>query len=185
MTIFESASKPKAMFQDWDPRYPEVVGSLLSILVHLPVGIEIEHVGSTAVPGCGGKGIIDLLAIYPDGALDETNASLLSLGLSRQGPEFARAWPETRPMYLGWYRYFGEPFMVYVHVVPLVSDEVRRFRDFRNLLRDSPDLVVEYCNLKRQILSAGILDTDEYAVRKRPFMRRALGSRHALKAEDA
>jgi GrpB-like predicted nucleotidyltransferase (UPF0157 family) len=185
VTIFQSASKPFAEYHEWDPRYPEVVRSLLSDLGQLPPGIAIEHVGSTAVPGCGGKGIIDLLALYPSSALEETKAWLLSLGISRQGPEFSRAWPESRPMYLGRYLFMGQPFMIYVHVLRHTSDEVRRFREFRDLLSSRPDLVAEYSRLKSQILSAGVTDTDEYAVRKRPFMHEALGARHALKGEDA
>ena len=33
---------------------------------HLP-SVWAEHVGSTAVPGCGGRGIIDLLIACPEG----------------------------------------------------------------------------------------------------------------------
>jgi GrpB-like predicted nucleotidyltransferase (UPF0157 family) len=185
VTIFQSASKPIAEYHDWNPRYAEVVRCLLSDLGPLPAGIAIEHVGSTAVPGCGGKGIIDLLALYPASALEETKTWLLALGLSRQGPEFSRAWPESRPMYLGWYRQMDQPFMIYIHVVRHTSDEARRFREFRDLLSSRPDLVAEYSRLKGQIVSAGVKDTDEYAVRKRPFMQEALGARHTLKGEDA
>jgi GrpB-like predicted nucleotidyltransferase (UPF0157 family) len=184
VTIFQGASKPIAEYHDWDPRYPEVVRCILSDLGQLPARTVIEHVGSTAVPGCGGKGIIDLLALYPDSALEETKAWLLSLGLSPQGPEFSRAWPASRPMYLGWYLFKSQPFMIYVHVVRQTSDEARRFREFRDLLSHRPDLVAEYCRRKIQILSDGVTDTDEYAVRKRPFMHEALGEKYALKPED-
>jgi GrpB-like predicted nucleotidyltransferase (UPF0157 family) len=185
VTIFQNASKSVAEYHDWDPRYPDVVRRLVSDLGPLPDGLAIEHVGSTAVPGCGGKGIIDLLALYSDGRPEETKTWLLSHGLSRQGPEFTRAWPESRPMYLGRYVFKGHAFVIYVHVVRHSSDEVRRFRQFRNLLGGRPDLVAEYSRVKREILSAGVRDTDEYAVRKRPFMREALGAGHALKREDA
>jgi GrpB-like predicted nucleotidyltransferase (UPF0157 family) len=89
MTIFKRASKPIAQYHEWDPRYAEVVRCLLSDLGPLPAGVAIEHVGSTAVPGCGGKGIIDLLALYLASAIEETKAWLLVLGLSRQGAEFS------------------------------------------------------------------------------------------------
>jgi GrpB-like predicted nucleotidyltransferase (UPF0157 family) len=185
VTIFESATKPNAEYSDWDPRYPVVVRALLSELGVLPDGVTIEHVGSTAIPGCGGKGVIDLLALYPDDTLEETKAWLLALGLSRQGPEFSRAWPASRPMYLGWYRHLDQPFLVYIHVVRRASDEVRRFRDFRDLLSRRPDLIAEYCRLKREILSTGVTDTDEYAVRKRPFVHKVLGAKHALEGDGA
>jgi GrpB-like predicted nucleotidyltransferase (UPF0157 family) len=176
LPIFQSAVKPAAEYHEWDPRYPEVFRALLADLGPLPVGVELEHVGSTAIRGCGGKGVIDLIALYPEGALEATKAWLLATGLSRQGREFTRAWPEARPMYLGWYQHQDQPFMVYVHVVSRESDEVRRFRAFRDLLASRPDLVAEYCRLKQQIVAAGVTDTDEYKILKRPFMHRALGA---------
>jgi GrpB-like predicted nucleotidyltransferase (UPF0157 family) len=176
MTIFQNARKPDAEYREWDPRYPEVFRALLLDVGPLPDGVDIEHVGSTAIRGCGGKGVVDLLALYPEGALEATKAWLLTLGLSRQGREFTRPWPETRPMYLGWYRYQDLPVMVYVHVVSRASDDVRRFRDFRDLLAGRPDLVAEYCSLKQRIVAAGVTDTDEYKILKRPFMHRALGA---------
>ena len=88
-------------------------------------------------------------------------------------------------MYLGRYRYLGEPFLIYVHVVAHSSDEVRRFREFRDLLRTTPGLVTEYCHVKREILAAGVTDTDEYAAQKRSFMRRALGASHAIRDDEA
>jgi GrpB-like predicted nucleotidyltransferase (UPF0157 family) len=184
VTIFQHASKPTAEYREWDPRYAEVVTALLSDLGPPPAGTAIEHVGSTAIPGCGGKGIIDLLALFPHDGLKETKTWLLSQGLSPQGPEFSRTWPESRPMYLAQYLFRGHPFLIYVHVVRRDSDEVRRFRQFRDLLRGRPELIAEYSSLKKQILAMGVRDTDEYAVQKRPFMRKALGAGHALKDED-
>jgi GrpB-like predicted nucleotidyltransferase (UPF0157 family) len=179
--IIHPGSKPSAGYHEWDPRYPEVVQSLVSALNPMPSFLMIEHVGSTAVPGCGGKRIIDLLALYEDSFLDEAKAFLLAIGFSRQGPEFSRAWPEERPMYLGSYRWRDEPFLVYIHVIHHTSDEVRRFRMFKDQLMHSPDLLAEYCACKRQIVMDGVTDTDDYAVRKRPFFHKALGSEYVLK----
>jgi GrpB-like predicted nucleotidyltransferase (UPF0157 family) len=183
--IFEPASKPLAGYREWDSLYPEVVRSLMPQLGQPRTDVTFEHVGSTAVAGCGGKGVIDLLALYLDGALDEAKSWLLSLGLVGQGTEFSRAWPESRPMYLGWYQYGGKQWLVYVHVVNSASDEVRRFRDFRDLLAGSAELIAEYCELKRSIVTSGVSDTDEYAARKRSFFRSALGARHGLMVADS
>jgi GrpB-like predicted nucleotidyltransferase (UPF0157 family) len=179
--LFEPASKPAAGYCEWDPRYPKVVRALIAQLVQSPENLTFEHVGSTAVAGCGGKGVIDLLALYVDDALEEAKAWLLSLGLSQQGAAFARPWSASRPMYLGWYHHGGEQWLVYVHVVCSSSDEVRRFRDFKELLSGNAELVAAYCQLKRNIVASGVTDTDEYAVQKRAFFRSALGSRHALR----
>jgi GrpB-like predicted nucleotidyltransferase (UPF0157 family) len=180
MEIFRPASKPTAAYHEWDPRYRVVVQSLVSQLEKLRSDVAFEHVGSTAVVGCGGKGVIDLLALYDGIAVDEVKAWLLGLGLGRQGTEFSRPWRESRPMYLGWYQFVGQEWLFYVHVVSASSDEVRRFRAFRDLLSRTPELVASYCSLKRSIIGLGVTDTDDYAVQKRDFFRTALGRQHEL-----
>jgi GrpB-like predicted nucleotidyltransferase (UPF0157 family) len=80
--------------------------------------------------------------------------------------------------------YAGEDWLIYVHVVHVSSDEVRRFRSFRKLLTDNPELVAQYCMLKRDIVASGITDTDDYAVQKRAFFRAALGAEHKLRDLD-
>ncbi|HEV8072880.1 MAG TPA: GrpB family protein, partial [Opitutaceae bacterium] len=61
------------------------------------------------------------------------------------------------------------------------SDEVRRFRTFKERLMQHPELVTQYCACKRQIVTERVMDTDDYAVRKRPFIHKALGHDYPLK----
>src|SRR5882757_1424526 len=56
--------KPAATYQEWDPRYPSIFRHFLSEISILPEFLSIDHIGSTSVPGCGGKPILDLLALY-------------------------------------------------------------------------------------------------------------------------
>ena len=48
-------------------------------------GLRVEHIGSTSVPGCAGKGIIDLMVLYPVGGLEHARQVLDSLGVSNAG----------------------------------------------------------------------------------------------------
>jgi hypothetical protein len=44
-----------------------------------------------------------------------------------------------------------------------------------------PELLTQYCAYKRQIVTEGVMNTDDYAVRKRPFIHQALGDDYMLK----
>ena len=62
----------QAVCQEYDRRAVEVAQRVaVSIRPHLP-GVTVEHIGSTSVPGCAGKGIVDLMLVYPEGQLAGT-----------------------------------------------------------------------------------------------------------------
>jgi GrpB-like predicted nucleotidyltransferase (UPF0157 family) len=178
--IFKPATKPSAHYVDYDPLYPVIAGAIERKMRSQRPHLCVEHIGSTAVVGCGGKGIIDLLAIYPEGLLDSTTDYLLWLGLVSQGPEFANPWPTSRPMLLGWYLHCAKEYLVYVHVVAQSNPEIQRFRLFQERLSSSPALLINYIKQKKRIIGEGILDTDVYARLKRPIIHEILGADHKL-----
>lgn len=179
--IVAPASKPEAAFVPWSADYPHIVAALRRDAAPLPPWLHLEHVGSTAIPGCGGKGVIDLLALYESGHREAAVAFLSALGFGPQGPEFRRPWPATRPMLLGTYGWKTTQALLYVHVVGHDSDEVRRFRTFRDRLVADPDLTAEYSRFKQHLIASGLRDTDDYAGAKSPIMHRILGADHALR----
>ena len=74
----------QAACQGYDSRAVEVAQRVAaSIRSHLP-GVTVEHIGSTSVPGCAGKGIVDLMLVYPDGQLAAAWDVLDALGFQRQ-----------------------------------------------------------------------------------------------------
>ena len=178
--IFKPATKPDAHYFEYDPLYPVIAQAIERKIRSQRHHLCVEHVGSTAVVGCGGKGIIDLLAIYSEGEFDSTRDYLLSLGLVMQGPEFANAWPKSRPMLLGWYVHSNKNYLVYVHVVAQSNPEIQRFRLFRERLSSSPALLNNYIAEKKRIIGEGVQDTDAYARLKRPIIHEVLGAEHKL-----
>ena len=180
MNFFTPARKVEAAYHNWHSGYLLAAAHIIDITGCAPHPGTFEHVGSTAVPGCGGKGVMDMLYLYPAGALNDSVTYLLDLGLVRQGDEFAHRWPDSRPMLLGTVMHDSQEYVVYVHVVASESDEVRRFRQFRSLLCESPAHVERYNETKKGIVAMGIINTDQYVVMKRPIMHEILGPAHAL-----
>src|SRR5690349_18287190 len=54
-----------AEHQDSDPRAPAVAEAVAGLIRARRPSLVVEHVGSTAIPGCRGKGVIDLAVLYP------------------------------------------------------------------------------------------------------------------------
>src|SRR5213592_3948389 len=153
-----------AEFRPYDPAVTEIAGLLRGAIRNVEPQLQVEHVGSTAVPGCGGKGIIDLAILYPGGLLARAKGTLDGLGFQKQGgPE---PFPEDRPMRVGGLEHEGRPFRIHAHVLALGSAEHEELVWFREVLRGDPALRHSYEDRKRAILAAGIHDSIEYCKAK-------------------
>jgi GrpB-like predicted nucleotidyltransferase (UPF0157 family) len=80
---------------------------------------KVEHIGSTAVPGCDGNGVVDLMMLYAPGRHSVVRETLDQLGFQRHiGPN---AFPEERPVRIGTLQHDGETFRLHVHVTAAES----------------------------------------------------------------
>jgi ubiquinone/menaquinone biosynthesis C-methylase UbiE/GrpB-like predicted nucleotidyltransferase (UPF0157 family) len=162
----------QAVCQEYDRRTAEVARRVAArIRSHLP-GVLVEHIGSTSVPGCAGKGIVDLMLLYPDGQLAAVRDVLDALGFQRQTNR--DPFPEDRPMRTGSVVDDGTTFLLHVHVIAASSPEAGELRRFRERLRANPDLVASYVAAKKAILAGGVTDPVDYCIRKGAFVERAL-----------
>ncbi|MHC4260337.1 MAG: GrpB family protein, partial [Planctomycetota bacterium] len=61
-----------AELRAYDGDYPEVAARVGELIKAELASVAVEHVGSTAVGGCEGKGIVDLMVLYAEGQLEST-----------------------------------------------------------------------------------------------------------------
>jgi len=164
---------PPAALRPYDPRAPEVAARVIALLRELLSDVQAEHIGSSSVPGCAGKGYIDLMVLFADVAERERiKAALAALGFQRQRTH--DPWPEERPMRTGSLEHDGAAFLLHVHVVPADSPEVAANRRFRDRLRADPALVEAYVAHKRAVLESGVTDSVDYSIAKGGFVEEAL-----------
>ena len=174
MRILPYFSTP-AEFRAYDPEAAEVARLLRGAIQSVEPQLQVEHVGSSSVPGCGGKGIIDLAILYPEGSLARARAVLDGLGFQKQdGPE---PFPEDRPMRVGCVEHDGRPFRIHAHVIALDSEEHGELIWFRETLRRNSALRQSYEERKRTILAMGIQDSIEYCKVKGAFISDVLNER--------
>src|SRR5229473_6848758 len=93
---------------DYDPRAREVALKIAELIESRMPEMKVEHVGSTAVPGCAGKGVVDLMVLYPEGGLERIKNLLDEMGFQRQTTR--DPWPEDRPMRTGSVKYGSKVF---------------------------------------------------------------------------
>jgi GrpB-like predicted nucleotidyltransferase (UPF0157 family) len=151
---------------------PAVARQVAELIAARRPGAVAEHIGSSAVPGLAGKGIVDLLLPTPAEEIPAVTDDLLALGFQRQ--KVATAFPPTRPMLQGIVRHGDSSFRVHVHVVPESSPEVAALRGFRDALLADPDLRAEYARLKRSIVDSGTVDSVAFSKAKHAWIVAAL-----------
>jgi 5-(carboxyamino)imidazole ribonucleotide synthase len=156
-----------ASVEPWDPRSLEVAATVTRLIIDRRPDLVVEHIGSTAVPGLPGKGIVDLaIATVPQ---DVPNVAdlLRSLGFGPQpGPD---PWPPSRPMLVGSLVFDGTTFRIHCHVLPN-RDELHRDLAFRDALLADPSLVEGYAALKSGIVEGGPLEPHQYTYRKQAWI---------------
>lgn len=110
---------------------------------------QIEHVGSTSVPGLAGKPTVDIAV-----GVDELDVGFEQME-AMEAAGFVYQPDEDRP----WERRFvqGESFPreVIVHVIEWRGSKWRDLIHFRDALRADPGLAAEYEQLKRRLLDRG------------------------------
>jgi GrpB-like predicted nucleotidyltransferase (UPF0157 family) len=156
-----------------DPAAPAAAAALAGYLREHLAEATVEHVGSTAAPGCAGKGVIDLALLYPEGQLTATRERIDALGFQRQTTR--DPFPEERPMRTGAFDFQGRRYLVHVHVIAAGSTEAEDLRYFRDCLRADAELRSAYVAFKKKILASGVSDSVDYAIAKGEFIRQCLG----------
>lgn len=163
---------PADAFRPYDVRFPEVAHRVAELIRERMPDASVEHIGSTAVPACDGKGVVDLMLLYPPGRLEAARDALDGLGFQRHvGPN---AFPEERPVRIGTLKHDGETFRLHVHVIAADSPEAAEQLRFRDALRADPSLVAEYVARKLAVLASGVADGDAYNRGKESLIRDVL-----------
>jgi GrpB-like predicted nucleotidyltransferase (UPF0157 family) len=172
--------------QHWPMMFMEEQQDILRVLQGLEV--EVQHIGSTAVPGMVDKPKIDILVglstfeVFPEvlGRLTGLRFTYFEhyAILSPERRFFARlipiagsfsAPPITRLNLIDEVAFSSD---CHLHVVVKGSNEWRRHIAFREYLRAHDSARAEYCTLKRSIMDKEFRDGSEYNDSKAALVRR-------------
>jgi GrpB-like predicted nucleotidyltransferase (UPF0157 family) len=142
---------------DYDPAWPELfrreAGRIRAVLGQRVV--QLEHVGSTAVPGLATKPIVDILLVVPDSS-DEPAwlADLEATGytLVIREPD----WFQHRCLK-------GPDTNINLHVYSPGCPEIERYLSFRDRLRGHPEERAHYQRVKRELAERDWAYVQEYA----------------------
>jgi len=132
--------------------------------------LQIEHIGSTAVPGLAAKPIIDMMAgVRTMEDADHVLAALCQYGYVMP-PDRNKGLPDRRWLL----RHAGGHRTHHLHLVILGGQGWRRTLRFRDLLRAHTDDAKEYEALKLRLAAMAGSNRTGYALAKTEFVERLL-----------
>ena len=134
--------------------------------------VDVEHVGSAAVPGLAAEAVLDFMA----GVASLDTARSAETVLAPAGWYYVPPVLDQRP----WRRFFVKERngrrTAHLHLLDPASDRWRRQLVFRDALRGDPALVAEYAALKRSLGTAYRNDREGYTRAKAAFVGRVLAA---------
>jgi len=131
---------------------------------------EVEHVGSTAVPGLAAKPILDLQAAVPD----LRSAPRITATLEPHRWHYVEPELDDRP----WRRFFVKVSdghrVAHLHVMTLASARWHEQLAFRDALRADARLMESYAAIKSALAAEHADDREAYSAAKSFFIRAVL-----------
>lgn len=160
--------KREIVIVDYDSLWPEKFRKHAAIISRAlgAKALQLEHVGSTSVPGLGAKAIIDIDVIVANSAHEETYL-----------PDLVTAGYVLRVREPDWHehRMLRTPELdVHIHIFSPECPEFLRHLAFRNHLRTNDDDRLRYEALKRRLAKEDWSDMNAYARAKSELVEEIL-----------
>ena len=147
----------------WPEKYANEAGRVRSAVGHLIE--DIQHIGSTAIPGMAAKPIMDIaVAVADTGVVESLVSHLEAIGYEYRG--LLGGTPG---------HYFfrkGDPREYFLHVFEHRRDFWARRIAFRDYLIANADVATEYRRLKEQLAADYPDDRTSYTAQKKAFVER-------------
>ena len=157
----------KYVFRRYSPLYKSFFDlERKRLQAKLAKNVAIEHIGSTAVPGLGGKNILDI-AIGPKTGLSGSKAKLEKLGYQF----IEAAGTENRLFLRRDYLFQRKKVRVHIHLIKFNSSDWTEMIAFRDYLRNNKEATKEYIKIKRRAAQLAEGNKDTYTKIKSPFIQ--------------
>jgi GrpB-like predicted nucleotidyltransferase (UPF0157 family) len=160
----------KYTFKPYNSLFPSLfIKEKARIAPHFHFSATIEHVGSTAVPGLGGKGIIDIAIAVEKDCMEAAKNKLQEIGY-----EFRPPFSTPDRFYFIIYLPDPEEYTrrYHIHLTYPEWKEWKELIGFRDYLKSHPETMEEYADIKREAANTANQDGEQYRKMKEPIIEK-------------
>lgn len=170
----QAAIHEQVALQAYSPSWPALFAAERDRLLsqRLPGLLDIQHIGSTAVPGLAAKPIIDMLAGVESMAVAASLAGPLCQSGYTTSAEFNATLTDRK-----WFMRWADGHRTHhLHLVVHQGEVWRQHIQFRDALRADPQLAARYLALKTELAARHAQDREAYTDAKAEFIRSVMRS---------
>ena len=157
----------KYVFRKYNPEYQAFFTlEKKKIAKSLDPSVKIEHVGSTAILGLGGKGILDIVV-----GVSKLKIAEVKNKLEEAGYEFREkaSYPE-RLFFRIDYPCKNRKRRIHLHFTKFGGQDWKEMISFRDYLLKHPEAVKQYIKIKKEGVKKSLGDGEKYRRHKEKFI---------------
>ena len=155
----------KYTFRRYNKKFPELYKREKTKLRGILPKAKIEHIGSTAVPSLGGKGIIDVMIAVPKKKIRKTKEEL-----QKAGYLFKKKTGQDRLFFEKDYEYKGKIRRVHIQLTYKDSYNWKTAIATRDYLRKNKYFLKEYSKIKKEAVKFAKGEGKKYREYKKKFL---------------
>jgi GrpB-like predicted nucleotidyltransferase (UPF0157 family) len=148
----------------YDPRLPGAFEKVKLLIQSAAGPIPIEHVGSSSMPGVGGRNVLDIAIPAAEPEQPAIRQALYELGFEDS------PFPHHLPLLVGEVEYESTQYQILLYVVAPESHVFKGWLEFRDYMRIHPEEAAGYDATKREAIAKGRVKGDDYQQAKTPFL---------------
>src|SRR5258705_6139182 len=151
-------------YHPYDINLSAVFEQIKNIVQQTLPGIQVEHVGSSSIPGVGGRNVIDIAIPTIDPDQTSIKDQLQALGF--QDAPFRH----FLPILIGSVSHQSKEYAILLYVLSPDLDVYKDWIIFRDFMRTHPDDAHAYDQVKQETIAAGKTNGGKYKQAKTPFL---------------
>lgn len=152
-------------YHAYDAELPTIFEELKALISQKITGISIEHIGSSSIPGIGGRNVLDVAIPSSD-----EKRALIIKKLKQLGFEES-PFPHYLPILVSAVNWNAKKYFILLYVLSPDSAAFKDWITFRNYMRKHPKDAKAYDNIKQQAIKQNKTGGEDYQNAKSPFLR--------------
>ncbi len=168
-----NAKEDEIALETYDPNWPKLAEQEIQNLTNalsMHQVCDIQHMGSTSIPGLEAKPIIDLMIAVR--TMDE--AQPLISPIEELGYSFWTQSPKDKLFFVKGMPPYGKKRTHHIHIVTIDGEHWQNRLLFREFMREHPQECKKYLRLKRKLAQDHRYDREAYTDAKTEFVKQVL-----------